>query len=555
MPKQRVLSVGFGFATSFTIMACGPTTPQTAQPSASPTAEVRATSTAPPIPVPSAFATTSPTPVPSPTATTSPTPVPSASATASPTPVPSVTYMPVVPPSLAGGHFSAPYNALSDKPEVTMVTPARNGSGVDPKTSFVLKFSEPMDTKTVEETFSIRSFNTRKLSVDTANLRTGADNNTVTGNGKIADTSTGSQIWDKEAFNISWNSDDTEVTFSFKEEKLLPTDKDSNLVPDYQVAFRAFSNNDRVLKDKSGISRSEKHFKLTGGDFEESYKFSIKTDEVKPTITGITAETNENGGQNGDSVSVRYSERMIIHARSRTLAGGMNNISGSDTNAPAAYPLANAVANSRDVAKNYRVSLMTGTTMNFAGSWWALGGTAVYDSADLTHKTVLLQPPTTAGVLTAAAVSGSQVCSLNITYADGTFESAQVNATANLTAAQLEILLDGLSGNSFTVSALSDDGDGVIEADETFQITLNAGASKAGKSIAAAWLVNSGLFAGSVLNKAGENLYFIPGNAAGTKGNLYKPGDSIHVEVSSTVLDPAGNSLDTSRNKASSNAR
>jgi len=204
-----------------------------------------------------------------------------------------------------------------------------------------------MDKKTVEDTFAVRGFNNRKLTVDAGNTGTATATytsisanpvlanittvatNTISGSEAIANP-TGTQVWDKDAFNISWNSDDTEATFSFKEEKLLPTDKDSNLVPDYTVAFNGFNSNDRLLKDKSGISRSEKHFKLTDGDFEESYKFSIKTDEVKPTISSITAETNENGGQNGDAVRVRYSERMIIYTRDISIAGGMENIAGAD---------------------------------------------------------------------------------------------------------------------------------------------------------------------------------------------------------------------------------
>ncbi|MBT9545529.1 MAG: Ig-like domain-containing protein [Candidatus Sericytochromatia bacterium] len=323
--------------------------------------------------------------------------------------------------------FSAAYNALSDKPEVVMVTPSRNASGIDPKTSFVLKFSEPMDKKTAEDTFTVRSFNSRKMTVDAGNLRVAGGANTLTGNGLIATNFVGansSKVWDKDAFNISWNSDDTEVTFSFKEEKLLPTDKDSNLVPDYNVAFNGFNSNDRLLKDKSGISRSEKHFKLTDGDFEESYKFSIKTDEVKPTITGITAETNENGGQNGDSVRVRYSERMIIYTRDISIAGGMENVAGADQKAPGGYP-SGTVATTNAAAANYNVTtVQTGGVTTFTGTWGSLGGTAVYDTTDLTHKTVLLLPPTQDTLSsTVAAPPGSnqfQAPGMTFLLADGT---------------------------------------------------------------------------------------------------------------------------------------
>jgi len=454
--------------------------------------------------------------------------------------------------------FSAAYNALSDKPEVVMVTPARNGSGVDPKTSFVLKFSEPMDKKTAEDTFTVRSFNSRKLTVDAGNT---TRTNTVTGNGAVATNflaSNSTQIWDKDAFNISWNSDDTEVTFSFKEEKLLPTDKDSNLVPDYNVAFRSFSGGDRVLKDKSGISRNEKHFKLTDGDFEESYKFAIKTDEVKPTISSITAETNENGGQNGDAVRVRYSERMIIYTRDISIAGGMENTAGSDTKAAAAYP-GGTIATSTATAKNYNTTIVqTGGVTTYNGTWGALGGTAVYDTTDLTHKTVLLLPPsqttlsstvaarpsnlgttapvyllsdgttstqaaasffrntssaTATGAAVAAGATQSRALTVEYYYTDGsaaaTVTSGASGATDN--AAQVQTLLNTtLTGNTgWTVTNAA--GAGNIAATNSITYTLAATAQNSGKNVAVAVIRQTGLFANDALNAPATGLVVVSG--------------------------------------------
>lgn len=460
----------------------------------------------------------------------------------------------------SGNGSGSANNALSDKPEVTKVVPGRSASGVDPKTSFVLTFSEPMDKKTVEDTFTIRSHNDRKFTVDAGNTRAG-DQNTVKGNNSSDFTSAaaitaGSDIWDKDAFNISWNSNDTEATFSFKEEKLLPTDKDSNLTPDYQVAFKAFSGGDRILKDKSGISRNEKHFKLTDGNFEEYYKFSINTDTTAPTLTSITAQTDENAGSNGDAVSVRYSERMIIYTRSRTIAGGMENVTGAEQKAPGAYPVANAVANSRDVAKNYKATVVNGTNTKYSGTWWALGGTAVYDTTDVTHKTVLLLPPTNAGTITAAAVSGTQQASIHVTYTDGTTETFNTaNATATIQFAQLQTLLNN-AVNIFTVSAVSDGGGANnIDANDSYTISVNAGATgTGGKAIAAVWIPATGLFANTVLSKATAPMYFVPGGTPGTKGNLYAAGETVRIEISNTVVDPAGNTIDSSRDDSSANA-
>jgi len=473
--------------------------------------------------------------------------------------------------------FSAAYNALSDKPEVIMVTPARNGSGVDPKTSFVLKFSEPMDKKTAEDTFTVRSFNSRKLTVDAGNT---TRTNTVTGNGAVATNflaGNSTQIWDKDAFNISWNSDDTEITFSFKEEKLLPTDKDSNLVPDYNVAFRSFSGGDRVLKDKSGISRNEKHFKLTDGDFEESYKFAIKTDEAKPTVTGITAETNENGGNNGDAVKVRYSERMIIYTRDISIAGGMENTAGSDTKAAAAYP-GGTIATSSATAKNYNTTIVqTGGTTTYSGTWNALGGTAVYDTTDLTHKTVLLLPPTlttavTGGYLntqmaTTAAAAGvmnftdaADVYTVDVNFikADGSAvagTAAADVATGVHTAAALATLLQtdlnnqaagaaGCSANPFTVTLSADS--------KSFNIVFS---DTSGTYIG--WVKNAETITDNVGTNDNEPGAIPAGTftvAANAKLSIYKPGDTVRIKVNSTVLDPAGNTLDSSRDNASANA-
>jgi len=457
--------------------------------------------------------------------------------------------------------FSAAYNALSDKPEVTMVTPARNGSGVDPKTSFVLKFSEPMDKKTAEDTFTVRSFNSRKMTVDAGNLRAGAANNTLTGNGTIATNFVGansSKVWDKDAFNISWNSDDTEVTFSFKEEKLLPTDKDSNLVPDYNVAFNGFNSNDRLLKDKSGISRSEKHFKLTDGDFEESYKFSIKTDEVKPTITGITAETAENGGQNGDAVRVRYSERMIIYTRDISIAGGMENIAGADQKAPAGYPGTAQVASTSASAKNYNITtVQTGGVTTYTGTWGALGGTAVYDTTDLTHKTVLLLPGFSSGTFTSsAATAANDTLTGTAILGDGTSVAVASGNIAGANYADVQNALNamtGLAGGTFTVTGSA----AASAANTTYNITLGAGATLGGAAPAKSirYITFTGGTNAASLGISATTPYNVyPGVTAGTRMNLYVPGDTVRVKVNSTVLDPAGNTLDSSRDNASANA-
>ncbi|PIQ25691.1 hypothetical protein COW36_09975 [bacterium (Candidatus Blackallbacteria) CG17_big_fil_post_rev_8_21_14_2_50_48_46] len=326
-------------------------------------------------------------------------PIPKASPTPIPTPSPVFSYppTPVNPVDIGVTAFSAAYNSLSELPEVRMVTPARNGSGVNPKTSFVLAFSEPMERKSVEDSFSIYTFNSRKLSVDQDNL---TRHNTLTGNGAVATnflTGNSTPIWDKEAFNISWNSDDTEVTFTFKEAFSLPTDKDSNLVPDYNVAFRSLSTGERSLRDKAGFIRSVKHFKLTDGDFEESYKFAIKTDEVKPTLSQIFVQSAETGGKYGDAIVARFSEPMIMYTRSLIIAGGMaeNEAKQSWKQAPAGYPGNRGISTPERAAANYQVTITPAGYVFpiFDGAWSEIGGGVYYDPGDATGKTVLLIPP------------------------------------------------------------------------------------------------------------------------------------------------------------------
>ncbi len=280
--------------------------------------------------------------------------------------------------------FGTEFNALSDKPEVTMVTPGRNASGVSNTTSFVLKFSEPMDRQTVTDAFQIHAFGTSEtLSVDDETTFNAAS----ASNGNISGTSgpNGSLVWDKSAFNASWNSDDTEVTMTFKEERALPTDTDSDNVPDYAVTFEGGTAG---LKDKSGITRNEDHFKLTEGQFEDYYKFSIETDEDKPTVESITVVDGGNSGtSNGDTIKVRFSERMIHRTLAGPVAGGVNDVANE---APGAVTDTNDIGvTGAQAAANYQISINGGSNADWST---VAGGTgeAVFDSNDATNKTVLL---------------------------------------------------------------------------------------------------------------------------------------------------------------------
>lgn len=265
--------------------------------------------------------------------------------------------------------FGVAYNALSDKPEVVSVTPGRNASGIATNTSFTLKFSEPMDQDTVEENFGVYGGTTETLSVDSAGptvLQAFSD---------AQDTSpaANSLIWDESAFNISWSTDKTEVTFNFKDEQQLLSDKKSENVPDYRVSLTA---GDGQIKDTSGVTRDAGdggYFKLTDGNFEGNYKFSVVSDKSEPELASINALTDENGNPVGDEIKVEFSEPMVYYTEIGEIRGNMD---GSSANQDPINP------------DNYFISINNAAEVNLGTG---LGGSATFDTTDRTHKTVLLR--------------------------------------------------------------------------------------------------------------------------------------------------------------------
>lgn len=141
--------------------------------------------------------------------------------------------------------FSAGYQALSDLPEVVSVSPGR-ASTVDLSLNapVVLTFSEPMNTKTVEDTFAL------------CKVSSSADPNPEL-------------LMHAGHFNVQWSDNDTKATFILKPGQTYPEISSGR----YSIKFNNPDNNDSVIKDKSGISRDANHFKITDGDFEPSTYF------------------------------------------------------------------------------------------------------------------------------------------------------------------------------------------------------------------------------------------------------------------------------------------
>ncbi|MGE0253248.1 MAG: hypothetical protein AB7N54_01525 [Alphaproteobacteria bacterium] len=152
------------------------------------------------------------------------------------------------------------------------------------KTSFVLTFSEPMDTATVEDNFIVRSFADDSLQADGPGVLF-----LFTNERPLPDdpdeAETGSSIWDKSSFDIDWNSDDTEATFTFTEQRNLPTDRDSANTPDYTVNYWNDASQPEG-RDTAGTGDGQAYFKLTDGAFESVYRFTIATDGPAATTAG-----------------------------------------------------------------------------------------------------------------------------------------------------------------------------------------------------------------------------------------------------------------------------
>ena len=265
--------------------------------------------------------------------------------------------------------FGVAYNALSDKPEVVSVSPGRNAYGIERDTSFTLTFSEPMEHQTVEENFGIWAGSSEILSVDDPVDPLSGDFTFVSGD--TNEPGSGTLVWDENGFDISWSNDDKTVTFTFKDENQLPTDKDSANVPDYLVSLSGVD--DGQIKDLAGISRSseEGHFKLSEGDFENAYKFSTRSDTVKPALTGIEVRSRENGNSEGDDIRVDFSEPMIYYTAAGEIHGDMG---GQNEEQNPGNP------------QNYFVSVDGGAEYN-----WESFGTVIFNTSDRNHKVVLLR--------------------------------------------------------------------------------------------------------------------------------------------------------------------
>ena len=191
-----------------------------------------------------------------------------------------------------------PTTALSDKPEVSSISPNFNSTEINPATSFILKFSEPMDKNSVENNFIIRNKDDYIFS------------NKSSFGGRFKD------IYNINHYNASWNSANDEVTFTPKKGTYIPTDTDSGKIPGYYVTFLD------VVKDSTGISsrtlntqsdgiepfdiyKGDGPFKVTSV-FKTGSPFSILPDTTAPKIENLSIVDNT-------SIKIQFSENMALY--------------------------------------------------------------------------------------------------------------------------------------------------------------------------------------------------------------------------------------------------
>ena len=127
---------------------------------------------------------------------------------------------------------------------------------------------------------------------------------------------------------------------------------------------------------------------------------SIAADpDIEPEVETIFIETQENTAVYGDSILVVYNQPMLLNEQPYPLAGGMsdvNNVPGSEFEAPAEYPFNHGNATAKKSAKNYQVKITPGpysNTQPYQGTWADLGGEAYYHPSDTNKRIILLKPP------------------------------------------------------------------------------------------------------------------------------------------------------------------
>ncbi|MBC7541450.1 MAG: Ig-like domain-containing protein [Candidatus Sericytochromatia bacterium] len=223
--------------------------------------------------------------------------------------------------------------ALSDKPEITSFTPAKDATGVDAATTFTLTFNEPVNTADVESNFAVYVAGPRSDVATAAAMTnpntavqgrytTGASNTALLytfdpnkDDGSVNGTRSNVRfaagpVYDSASFTPAWSNNNQTVTFTFRPGAKLPTDKDSSKIPQFAVSFK-----DGSIRDAAGTGRDDKWFRVSPAQVGRvGYKFTVATDTTSPQVSSITPINKDAlaGAASTDRIRVQYSETMIL---------------------------------------------------------------------------------------------------------------------------------------------------------------------------------------------------------------------------------------------------
>jgi hypothetical protein len=288
------------------------------------------------------------------------------------------------PHTFASAH-STSYNGLSIRPEIIQVYPSRNGSNVPADTLFTLRFSEPMDRRSVETGLSLRAYTPIKFSTDQRHLPV-----TFKGQENPGEFSQNTPIWDHAAFDYTWNVDDTVVTLRFKEGKRLPCVGRNQKALSYHLSFVNLAGEPVGITDKQGNTRKIAPFKLTNGDFEIGYKFEILPDTQAPRLNSLRLF---NALDSLPQLLLEFSEPLLIATTNLSLAGGLGFGSLAQAQAPAGYPDLSLGVTAAHAAQNYTLEVRDRMgNLTYSGTWAQIGGEAHYAPWDPRFQTVQLMP-------------------------------------------------------------------------------------------------------------------------------------------------------------------
>lgn len=265
-------------------------------------------------------------------------------------------------------NYGVAFNALSRRPEVSRVVPERTSMLAVAGGPIILGFSRPMQAESVEDDIQIRVVTGSHLSVDDSVSFKGASD---------AEHHNGELLFDRQAFDISWNADHTEMILRFRPGWQLPVDRDFTRTPIYRLSL---DGGDGLIRSQDGFERSGAVFKLTEGDFETGYEFIPQADLTSPSLESAVATRTGSQG-----LVLKFSEAMRI----RTLAGLIGAGMKAANEAPAGFDEQGVSAQA--AAENYKVtSKRNGRLILDHVSWASLAGRAGFDPDDPAFRTVRL---------------------------------------------------------------------------------------------------------------------------------------------------------------------